>query len=87
MADPDPETLYVATESFIVEGDSAAQGVTLRWGSDDLVQRFPQFFVVSHAHARPTVEAATAGPGEVRGADEPPRRGPGRPRKDATAPE
>jgi hypothetical protein len=64
---PDPNRLYIATESFITDGASAAAGLTLLWGDDPLVKRFPQFFRESADHSRPDVEEATSAPGEKRG--------------------
>jgi hypothetical protein len=63
---PDPNRLYVATESFITNDGSAAAGTTLLWGDDPLVRSHPQFFQESPGHARPEVEEATAAPGEKR---------------------
>jgi hypothetical protein len=65
---PDPNRLYIATESFITNSGSAAAGLTLLYGDDPLVRSHPEFFKESPDHARPEVEEATASPGEKRGA-------------------
>jgi hypothetical protein len=65
-------TMYVATETFFVTIDGAEvrvlRGKTLVDEDTELYRRYPDKFKPAEAHFRAPVEAATAAPGEKRGA-------------------
>lgn len=65
--------MLIATESFtanLTSGDThVEEGVTLVRETDELYWRYPDKFKKAEARvAAPEVEAATAAPGELRGA-------------------
>ena len=68
---PEPQRMYIATESFFTDvdgvGTAFVAGVTRVWEGHELLDRCPGYFKPIEAHLGVRrVEQATAAPGEVR---------------------